>query len=39
MTESQLSAKVHSLAGDRFDGVFDDPGRPAAEVLDLVEGS
>ena len=34
MTAEQLAAKVHDLAGDRLDGVLDDPERPAAEVLD-----
>jgi 2-methylcitrate dehydratase PrpD len=28
-----LSAKVHELAGDRLDGVLDDPARPVADVL------
>jgi hypothetical protein len=33
MDPAQLAAKVRSLAGDRLDGVLDDPSRPAAEVL------
>ncbi|MDH3772462.1 MAG: hypothetical protein OET79_15940, partial [Nitrospirota bacterium] len=37
MDNVQLLAKVHSLAGSRFDGVLDDPTRPAADVLGLVE--
>jgi 2-methylcitrate dehydratase PrpD len=37
MDNVQLLAKVHSLAGSRFDGVLDDPARPATEVLALVE--
>jgi 2-methylcitrate dehydratase PrpD len=28
-----LRAKVRDLAGDRLDGVLDDEGRPAAELL------
>jgi 2-methylcitrate dehydratase PrpD len=34
MTAEQLAAKVHDLAGDRLDGVLDDPERPASEVLE-----
>ena len=34
MDEAQLATKVHDLAGDRLDGMLDDPGRPAAEVLE-----
>ena len=34
MTADQLAAKVRDLAGDRLDGVLDDPGRPAAEALE-----
>jgi 2-methylcitrate dehydratase PrpD len=33
MSEAQLAAKVRSLAGDRLEGILDDPDRPAAEVL------
>jgi 2-methylcitrate dehydratase PrpD len=33
MDAAQLAAKVHGLAGDRLDGVLDEPGRPTAEVL------
>jgi 2-methylcitrate dehydratase PrpD len=33
MDAAQLAKKVHDLAGDRLDGVLDDPGLPAAEVL------
>jgi 2-methylcitrate dehydratase PrpD len=31
-----LSAKVRSLAGERLDGVLDDPDRPASEILAAV---
>ena len=34
MTAEQLAAKVHDLAGDRLDGVLDDPERPARDVLE-----
>jgi 2-methylcitrate dehydratase PrpD len=33
MDEAQLAGKVRSLAGSRLDGVLDDPGRPAADLL------
>ncbi len=33
MDAEQLAAKVHGLAGERLDGVLEDPQRPAAEVL------
>jgi 2-methylcitrate dehydratase PrpD len=33
MDAAGLAAKVHALAGDRLDGVLDDPRRPAGEVL------
>lgn len=33
LSGAQLDAKVRGLAGDRLDGVLDDPGRPAADVL------
>jgi 2-methylcitrate dehydratase PrpD len=33
MDAAQLAAKVRDLAGDRLDGVLDDPARPAAEAL------
>jgi 2-methylcitrate dehydratase PrpD len=34
MSEAQLSAKVRAIAGERLDGVVDDPDRPVREVLD-----
>jgi 2-methylcitrate dehydratase PrpD len=37
LSDEQLAAKVRSLAGSRLDGVLDDPARPAAEILALVE--
>jgi len=37
MDERALSAKVAALAGSRLDGVLDDPARPAAEVLKVVD--
>ena len=37
MRNNQLNAKVRSLAGARFDGALDDPARPAADVLALLE--
>jgi 2-methylcitrate dehydratase PrpD len=33
MDAGQLAAKVHGLAGERLDGVLDEPLRPATEVL------
>jgi 2-methylcitrate dehydratase PrpD len=33
ITEAELAAKLSDLAGDRLDGVFDDPGVSAAQVL------
>ena len=33
MSEEQLGAKIRSLAGDRLDGVLDDPRRPASDAL------
>jgi 2-methylcitrate dehydratase PrpD len=33
MSESQLADKVRALAGSRLDGVLDDLGRPADEVV------
>jgi 2-methylcitrate dehydratase PrpD len=30
---ARLAAKISDLAGDRLDGILDDPERPAAEVL------
>ena len=36
MDEEALAAKLHDLAGDRFDGALDDPGRPARELLELL---
>jgi 2-methylcitrate dehydratase PrpD len=37
MSDDQLAEKVRLLAGDRFEGVLDDPDRPAADVLSLVQ--
>jgi len=37
MSSDQLIAKVRSLAGARLDGALDDPARPAADVLALLE--
>jgi 2-methylcitrate dehydratase PrpD len=37
LSDEQLASKVRSLAGTRLDGVFDDPRRPAADVLALLE--
>ena len=37
LSDEQLAAKVRSLAGSRLEGVLDDPARPAAEILGLVE--
>jgi 2-methylcitrate dehydratase PrpD len=36
--EEDLRAKVRELAGDRLEGVLDDPGRPAAELLARLTG-
>jgi 2-methylcitrate dehydratase PrpD len=36
--EEELRAKVRELAGDRLEGVLDDPGRPAAELLARLAG-
>jgi 2-methylcitrate dehydratase PrpD len=33
ITEAELAEKVSDLAGDRLDGVLDDPGVPAGQVL------
>jgi 2-methylcitrate dehydratase PrpD len=33
LDQATLSAKIHDLAGDRLDGILDDPTRPAADVL------
>ncbi len=33
ITEAELAGKVSDLAGDRLDGIFEDPGRPAGQVL------
>ncbi|HWE33780.1 MAG TPA: MmgE/PrpD family protein, partial [Solirubrobacteraceae bacterium] len=33
LDQATLSAKNHDLAGDRLDGILDDPARPAADVL------
>jgi 2-methylcitrate dehydratase PrpD len=39
MPEDRLRAKAHELAGTSLDGVLDDPGAPAANVLDAVAQS
>jgi 2-methylcitrate dehydratase PrpD len=39
MPEDRLREKAHELAGARLDGVLDDPGAPAADVLDAVAQS
>lgn len=36
MDDAALAAKVRQLAGDRLDGVLDDPGRPVREVVDAL---
>jgi 2-methylcitrate dehydratase PrpD len=33
ITEAELAGKVSDLAGDRLDGILDDPDRPAGQVL------
>jgi 2-methylcitrate dehydratase PrpD len=33
ITDAELAAKVSDLAGDRLDGVLNDPGTPAVQVL------
>jgi 2-methylcitrate dehydratase PrpD len=33
ITEAELAGKVSDLAGDRLDGILDDPGMPAGQVL------
>lgn len=33
LSADELARKVSRLAGDRLDGILDDPARPAAEVL------
>jgi 2-methylcitrate dehydratase PrpD len=38
MSDADLDAKVRALAGERLDGILDDPTRPAAEVLEVVMG-
>jgi 2-methylcitrate dehydratase PrpD len=37
MTAQRLAAKVRGLAGERLDGLLDDPDRPAAELLAVYE--
>ena len=37
MTDAQLDAKVHLLAGSRLDGLLDDETLPAADVLRRLE--
>lgn len=39
MPEERLRAKARSLAGTALDGVLDDPGRPAADVLAALAGA
>jgi 2-methylcitrate dehydratase PrpD len=36
MDEAALAAKIRDLAGDRLDGMLDDPDRPAREVLEAL---
>ena len=36
MDEHALAAKVRELAGERLDGLLDDPARPAAELLEAL---
>jgi 2-methylcitrate dehydratase PrpD len=38
LSAEQLASKVRSLAGERLDGLLDDPGRPAMDLLAAVEG-
>jgi len=38
LDEAALREKVHGLAGERLDGLLDDPARPAREVLAVLEG-
>jgi 2-methylcitrate dehydratase PrpD len=38
LSAAQLAAKVRSLAGERLDGLLDDPGRPAADLVAAVAG-
>jgi 2-methylcitrate dehydratase PrpD len=37
LSAAHLTAKVRSLAGDRLDGLLDDPARPAADLLAALE--
>jgi 2-methylcitrate dehydratase PrpD len=37
LSVDQLAAKVRDLAGDRLDGLLDDPDRPAADLLAVYE--
>ncbi|MDX6672089.1 MAG: hypothetical protein QOI91_2452 [Solirubrobacteraceae bacterium] len=37
LSAEQLAAKVRSLAGERLDGLLDDPGRHAADLLAALE--
>jgi 2-methylcitrate dehydratase PrpD len=37
MTPERLAAKVRGLAGERLDGLLDDPERPAAELFAVYE--
>jgi 2-methylcitrate dehydratase PrpD len=36
MDASALASKVHALAGNRLDGILDDPSRPARDVLHAI---
>jgi 2-methylcitrate dehydratase PrpD len=38
MTEDRLAAKLRDLAGDRLDGILDDPTRPATELARILPG-
>jgi 2-methylcitrate dehydratase PrpD len=37
MSADGLAQKRRGLAGERLEGILDDPGRPAAELLDALE--
>jgi hypothetical protein len=36
LTEAAHARKLHDLAGERLHGTLDDPERPAADLLDLL---
>ena len=36
MTADELAAKCRMLAGERLDGLLDDPGAPAQTLLDAL---